>query len=352
LVDLIRNMDRRRYDISVCGIRGGPLKREIENLGISVHVVGKRAWWELPWIALQLYKHVKDKKPLVLQSSLFYTNLLTGFIGRLLKVPILVAVEHSVYSMHLSRWMGGLAALTRRLVDATVTVFEEQKIRGQGGSQTVYIPNGVDLGRFDVQVDRDLLFGRYGTTRDSIIMLTAGRLSSVKGQAYLIEATALLMKKFSSLKLFIAGEGELRGQLEQLVRDRGLNTKVIFLGRRDDMPFLYHLCDVFVMPSLHEGFGLAAAEAMASRRPVVATQALGMTGLVVDGETGFLVPAKDPLAIAKKVEQVLTSPELAKDVADAGFRRVKSFFSSERMTKRYMDLYEKLMTERNLSVFT
>lgn len=133
LVDLVKNIDRSRYDISVCGIRGGSLKSEIEALGISVHVVGKRTWWELPWIALQLYKHVKDKKPLVLQSSLFYTNLLTGFIGRLLKVPIMVAVEHSVYSMHLSRWMGVLAALTRRLVDATVTVFEEKKIHRQGG---------------------------------------------------------------------------------------------------------------------------------------------------------------------------------------------------------------------------
>ncbi len=346
LVDLVKHIDQSRYDISVCGIRGGLLRKEIEILGIPVHVVGKRTWWEIPRVVFKLYKFVKEKKPLIIQSSLFQTNFLTGLIGRLLGIPIIISVQHSVYEQDLSGWMKPLASLTRKLSHATVTVFETGQESVSDRNRVVSIPNGVDLERFHAVVDKDVLLGEFGANSEDTVVLTAGRLSPEKGQKYLIKAAAILAKTSPQMKCFIAGEGRLRHELEQLAEDLGISSNVTFLGRRNDMPQLYQMCDVFVLPSFHEGFGLVAAEAMASRMPVVATEAVSVNKLIIDNETGFLVPAQDPEAIAEKVTWIIQNPDAGKKVAVAGFKRVKSLFSSPLMAGRYMELYQRLLSER------
>ena len=141
----------------------------------------------------------------------------------------------------------------------------------------------------------------------------------------------------------VAGDGNLREPLEQLTSDLDLSSNVTFLGRRNDMPFLYQISDIFVLPSIYEGFGLVAGEAMASRTPVIATQAVSVTNLIRDNETAFLVPTRDAEAIAEKVKWVLENPEVTGNVAETAFRRVKSLFSSQLMAQRYMELYQSLL---------
>jgi len=350
LVDLIKNVDQSVYDISVCGIRDGSVRKEIESFGVPVDVIGKRGWWEFPLVVYKMLKYIRRKRPAILQGSLLYTNLIASVLGKLLRVPFIITVQHILYEDGLSWWMKPFALVTARLSDVTVTVFEKESILNRRVHRAVSIPNGIDVGRFYIEVDRDELRKRYGFTHEDIILFSAGRLSPQKGQNYLVQAISILEGSCSQIKLLIAGEGELRAKLEKLVCDLGLSSKVIFLGRRNDMKLLYQLCDIFVLPSVYEGFGLVVAEAMASRTPVIATEAVSVTNLISDNETGFLVPIMDSVAIAEKVKWVLEHPKVAKDVADAAYKRVKSLFSSQLMASRYMDLYQKLLSKKGLLV--
>lgn len=350
LVDLIKNVDQSAYDISVCGIRGGSIRKEIESFGVPVDVIGKRGWWEFPLVVCKMLQYIRRKRPAILQGSLLYTNLIASVLGKLLRIPLIITVQHILYEDDLSWWMKPFALVTARLSDVTVTVFEKESILNRRVHRTVSIPNGIDVGRFYIEVDRDELRKKYGFTHEDIILFSAGRLSPQKGQNYLVQAISILERSCSQIKLLIAGEGELQAKLEKRVCDLGLSSKVTFLGQRNDMALLYQLCDIFVLPSVYEGFGLVVAEAMASRTPVIATRAVNVTNLITDNETGFLVPIMDSVAIAEKVKWVLEHPKVAKDVADAAYKRVKSLFSSQLMASRYMDLYQELLSKKGLLV--
>ncbi len=346
LVDLVRNIDQALYDISVYGIRSGSLRKEIEASGVPVDVIGKCGWWEFPLVVYKMLKYIRRKRPAILQSSLFYTNFISSLIGKLLRVPVVISVQHIMYEDNLSCWMKSFALVTTRLSDVTVTVFKKESIFNRRVHGIVSIPNGIDVRGFYIEIDRDELRKRYGFTHEDIILFSAGRLSPQKGHKYLIEAISILKRSCSQIRLLIAGDGDLRIQLEELVSHLGLSSNVIFLGRRQDMPLLYQLSDIFVLPSVYEGFGLVVAEAMASRTPVIATQAVSVTNLIEDNKTGFLVPVKDAVAIAEKVKWILEHPTLTQDVVDAGYKRVESSFSSELMAKRYMELYQELLSRK------
>lgn len=180
-------------------------------------------------------------------------------------------------------------------------------------------------------------------------LLTVGRLSEVKGHRYLICAVNRIRQRHPGIEVKIAGHGELKSSLERYVIDKGLVGHVRFVGEQKNVEALMHEADVFVFPSLHEGFGLALVEAMACGLPVIATEAVKSNDLIEDGKSGFLVPVKDAEAIAEKVKQILDDSDLASTMGQAGCERIKTLFSSRKMAARYMELYRRLMTEKGYS---
>jgi glycosyltransferase involved in cell wall biosynthesis len=144
----------------------------------------------------------------------------------------------------------------------------------------------------------------------------------------------------------LVGEGELHEDLEQMVERLGLGTVVTFCGLRQDVTALLGIMDVFAFPSRWEGFPNAVLEAMAAGRPVVATAVGGTPELVVDGETGFLVPAGDVKAFTREIECLLDDPDLGQQMGSAGRQRVKQFFTIERATHQIESLYERLVSAK------
>lgn len=192
---------------------------------------------------------------------------------------------------------------------------------------------GVDVTRFacDRPAAREVILG------------TACRLEPVKGIATLLEAIAILAAQHPSIHLQIAGEGSLRTRLEEQAARLSLSQNVSFLGWRSDMAPLLQSWSIFVQPSLDEGFGVAALEAMASGLPVVAADAGGLRELVEDGTTGFLVPPRDPAALAAKIRLLAGDPVLRQTMGAAGRRRVEEHFSLAEMVRRTADLYDRLL---------
>jgi glycosyltransferase involved in cell wall biosynthesis len=176
-----------------------------------------------------------------------------------------------------------------------------------------------------------------------VIIGTAGRLVELKGIEYLLSAAAALRREFPSLRLEIAGSGPHRAKLEEAVALAGLQAQVKFLGWVDDLPSLLPRWDVFVMPSLEEGFPIAAMDAMAAGLPVIATSVGGIPELIEDGKTGWLVPPRDADALTSRVRLLLGNPEMRLNMGVAGNARVRDCFSATQMTKSFDQLYVELL---------
>lgn len=175
---------------------------------------------------------------------------------------------------------------------------------------------------------------------------TARRLIPIKGIIYLIRAFALLRRSVHDVRLEIAGSGPERPLLESEVRLLGLEDCITFLGWREDLDSVLKGWQVFVLPSLEEGFGVAALEAMAAGLPVIASAVGGVPELVEDGRTGLLVPPGNSAALAHCLRELLLNPEQRLAMGTAGRIRARECFSSERMVEQISKIYDDLLSLR------
>jgi glycosyltransferase involved in cell wall biosynthesis len=179
----------------------------------------------------------------------------------------------------------------------------------------------------------------YNEIRPIRIVGTAARLARVKGIEYLIEAVSHL----ENVHLEIAGDGPERAELERKVAVFGVTDEVTFTGWIDDVGKEMSTWDMYAQPSLAEGLGIAALEAMAHGIPVVASDVGGLREIIVDSETGFLVSPKSPGRLAERIRELAANGDLRARLGDAGRTRAATHFSRERECAAIQSAYEKLL---------
>jgi glycosyltransferase involved in cell wall biosynthesis len=197
-------------------------------------------------------------------------------------------------------------------------------------------PRGAGPGREEA---RRLL----GLAPDQPVVMTVGRLIVMKGQRFLVDSVPQLLERFGDLAVLLVGEGHLRGELSKHAAELGVSSAVRLLGHRADARMLLDAADVFVLPSLHEGMPLAAMEAMDASLPVVGTDVIGTAEVVADGETGLLVPPRDPGALATALGALLSDPDLRARYGAAARRRYLQHFTSARMAADTAAVYDSLL---------
>jgi len=206
-------------------------------------------------------------------------------------------------------WLARRVLRRARLVIAASNDLAE-RARALGAREVRVIPSGVELPE------------RVGIEAEPAEVLYAGRLSAEKGVLDLLEAA-------EGLNLVVAGDGPLRDRIPVA---RGFVP-------HDELQQLYARAAVIACPSRREGFGVACLEAMAHGRPVVATRVGGLLDLVVDGETGIVVPPRDPAALRSALERLLADPDLRRKLGSAGRDRARTHFSWERVTDATLAAY-------------
>jgi glycosyltransferase involved in cell wall biosynthesis len=178
-----------------------------------------------------------------------------------------------------------------------------------------------------------------------LLLGSIGRMTNQKGYRYLLEAMPLVLERFPQVQLILIGDGELRLELEMEANQLGLNQKVSFLGQKENVvPYLSEL-DLFVLPSIYEGLPTVILESMACGVPVVATNIPGTRELIQDGQNGWLVEPKNPLALAQTLINALSSQQKRSQMADRARLTVEGF-RIEKIAKQYAALYRELM-QRN-----
>ena len=200
-------------------------------------------------------------------------------------------------------------------------------------NEIAVVKNGVDVNFFTPISKND--------NKESSILYT-GRLVYRKGLIDLVKSAEYVCKECADASFILAGKGALRSTLEKMVHDLKLESKFSFLGfiAQDELIKHYQINTIYVLPSYYEGLPTTILEAMSCGMPVVATGIPGTNEVVVDGETGILVPPKNPKALADAIIKLLKDEKLRKKMGKAGRKRVEKEFSWEKITRKVVEIYK------------
>ncbi|OGF45870.1 MAG: hypothetical protein A2231_07085 [Candidatus Firestonebacteria bacterium RIFOXYA2_FULL_40_8] len=199
------------------------------------------------------------------------------------------------------------------------------------------IPNGIRPEPYLIEYDTAAKKLELGICLDKKVLGFAGRLEPVKGVDLFVKAVKLLNKERSDFIAVMAGTGTLEKGIKDLVDD---TLKLI--GHREDLPEILALIDVFVMPSLNEGFGLAAVEAGLSKKPVIASRVGGLPEIITDNETGLLVPSGNLELLCSSIKKLLDDPVEAKRLGENGRKKALEYYSEGKMLEGLKKLYENI----------
>ncbi|MFN3967250.1 MAG: glycosyltransferase, partial [Endomicrobiia bacterium] len=193
-----------------------------------------------------------------------------------------------------------------------------------------------------VRTEYSKLREELGLSQETKLVGTVARLHKVKGHTYLIQAAQKLKDKYPNVHFVWVGGGEMYQQLKEEVRTAGLEDRIHFLGVRQDVPELLPQFDLFVLPSVYEGFGLVVLEAQLSGLPVIASAVGGLLEVVDDGHDGLLVPPQNADALSGAIDQALSMPERIQQMARAGQEKVFRQGSLERLVQETTNVYKQL----------
>lgn len=350
MVMLAKGLPRDRFRVEVAALtRTGPLESELRDVGIPVTVIGKSL--KLDPIALyHLVRFLKAGSFDVVQTWIFAANTYGRVAARLAKVPVVVVAEMAVdlWKGPNDRWVDRrLSTWCDRLVGNSHAVVDFYRRLGVPEDRLAMIYSGVENEEPPL-IEPDAVRAEFGFPAGAPLVLFAGRLAEQKRVGDLLKALDLLQHVQPDARTLIAGEGPLRRQLEQTATAYRLSERVRFLGHRDDIPRLLAAANLLVLPSSYEGLPNVVLEAMRYRKPVVATSAPGTTEVVVDGETGLLVPIGDQVRLTRAIRDIIRDPELARRLGEAGRARAEARFKAAAMIEGFAGLYEQLARSKGI----
>ena len=329
---LARKLDQERYSIHALFLgEDGPLASELRNLGVPVCVMNWSLGARDPVGAWRFWRDLRGKE---------------------------FAIIHQHFGGRTPRWLAQKATRAKLILHLHGRGLESNaptpvSIRIQGADAVIATSNAVAEQVVGMRPQvvypsphiPDDHHGKPVVLRSATgkVIGTACRLVPIKGISYLISAVASLRTEIPDIRLEIAGAGPERAALESAVQLLNLENCVTFLGWQENLAPVLARWDIYVQPSLEEGFGMAALEAMAAGLPVVATAVGGVPELVEDGRTGWLVPPSDTAALTDRLRALLLDPMLQQSMGIAGQARARATFSSERMVAKISEIYDEII---------
>ena len=342
--DMVPRMRSAGMDVSVAVLKelDSPFERELRDKNVAFLPTARGGIYS-PTHVLSLRRHIHKFD--LIQTYLFPAQLFAPLAVMLAGCPVpLVLSEQNTHHRRRKMWLHPLETWMYSRYTAIACASEgiAASLRAwvPGISDKIaVIPNGIDVQTFEraSPASRSAL----GINNGNCVLLYVARLEPQKDHANLLRA----LSQIPDADLLLAGDGFLRPQLEAEAKMLGVAPRVHFLGRRKDIAELLKMADIYVHPSAYEGFGIAAAEALASGKPVIASNVPGLAQVV--GDAGILVPPDDPVALAREVCKLINSPNRRQQLSQVAAERGRQF-SIEKTVAAYVDLYRSVLAHETM----
>jgi len=350
LLLLLERLDRKKFKpFLVCPSEGG-LTEKVESLGIEARIIRVRGAKSLNVFAtaaavFKFKKLIRRKGIHLIHTDSPRQAFYAGLAARLTRTPLVWHARVSTPEKRsFEKFLFNHASKVIAVSDAA-----SQRYRGfeRFDEKVTVIHNGVDLTEFGPKpIDRKLK-QEFKIKEDLMLVGTLGQLIPGKGQEVFLKAAARIFDRTSKVIFMIVGDGNhaYRKKLEDLCTDLGLSGNVVFTGFREDIPRIMNTLDIVVLPSTThlEGFSRVIIEAMASSKPVIATDSGGNPEAIENGTTGILVPAEDSNRLAASILDLVQDEDKRKRMGAAGKQRAERLFSIEKNISRIEQTYEDLL---------
>jgi glycosyltransferase involved in cell wall biosynthesis len=324
----------------------GELLRRMQE-GHDLVPIGVRGEVDLA-AAWRLSRVLKQLRPDVLHAhdphGVAMAAIALGITAPAFRPPLVATrrIEYRIRHSSFSRWKYDQVDT---FIAISAAVRDRLAADGVPRRKIVIVHEGVDIERVAALPAGSVHAECYLPTHAPVVG-TGGALVAQKAQHDLIEAAALVVRSVPDARFVILGEGELRPALERQIREHHLERHVMLAGFRDDVQELIKDFDVFAMSSVQEGMCTSLVDAMAAARPAVVTAAGGMPEVVVEGNTGYVVPPRDPEALAARLVELLRDEGLRARMGAAGLARARAKFSVETMVAGTAAVYDDLAASR------
>jgi glycosyltransferase involved in cell wall biosynthesis len=353
---LTEGLDRTRFEILVVTLGDeSVLTQRLRHAGIKVTVLrlrtaaGRHAL-RVPSAVWRLLREIRRFRPFIVHGVLMHGCLLGGFAARFQRVPVFIASRRGLADLKTrSRVLLAVESWVNRFT--RIVVANSEAVR-QDAIQSEHLPpgkvcvihNGIDVTGYARVPDEAVRADLHLRDGDPVIGVNANFIR-YKGHVPFFHAFAQLVAEHPRAVALLIGDGPERGRCEALSRELRLGHAVRFLGTRADVPRLMSVVDFVVHPSLSEGFPNAILEAMASGKPVVATDVGGSAEAVVEGVTGFVVPPGIDEALLAPMRILARDVTRRQTMGAAARQRVLSEFALDKMIRRYECLYEAVLAD-------
>lgn len=323
---------------------------EAEERGIPAEAISVHSKIDVV-IIRRIRAKLLDLQPDILHTHLIHADTFGLAAGKLARVPHIITSRHNdddFRSKRVVKWASGIMWSGFKACIAISDAIKRFVIEVEKAPpEKVYVVKyGIEhqaLSQADFDSARQKLLAELELDDDAQLLGMACRLVAQKGVSYALEAIRDIHGEYPNAHLVIAGDGDLMHELKHVAAEYEISDNVHFLGWRTDVPQLMAGFDMFLMPSLWEGFGLVALEAMSKRRPVIASAVTALPEVVEDEQTGLLIPAEDSSALAEAIRTLLADRSLRVHMGMVGEDRVEQYFTVARMADETVTVYRKFV---------
>jgi glycosyltransferase involved in cell wall biosynthesis len=344
-------MDRERFNVEVvCMNREGCFADVLRSEGMQVTLLQKSQTRADLWYPVRLAAFLRRKKVHILQmhAGVFIFGALAGTLAR---TPATVYTEHgrAVVDDPVRQIEDRIAV---KLVDRVVAVSPNlndmlvERIKAPR-KKLVTIINGIATDMFARRPQPAALVKEFAIPDNCKIIGTVARLDGIKDQLTMIRAFEAIGNRLGDCRLFLVGDGPLRGELTAYINQQNLQNRVIITGERDDVPSFLNLFDIFVLSSLSEGTSISLLEAMASGVPPVVTRVGGNPDIVEHRMDGLVIEPRNLTALANAMVEILSDPDGYRRYSDRCVAKVTRDYSIDRMVDSYCKMYLEILHQKN-----
>ena len=352
LFELSRRINKDDFEVLVCTLKseGGNLLQKLQKEGITTKTIELNDKKDFKKV-IELFKIIKEFKPDILQSFLFFDNILARIFGRILKVPVIISGQRNVETKR-SFERNFLDKLTINLAHYIISNTEAGKKliinRERFNPSKIFVcPNGIDFKNVvKLREEQKQEIKDYYKIKDNqFIIGFVGYLTEQKGVENLLKAVSLIQNELKNkIKVLIIGDGDKKEELEKMSRELKIDDKVHFFGFQKNGFRFISMFDIFVLPSLWEGQPNVLLEAMAYEVPIISTRVGGVDEMIEDRRNGILVDAGNAYQIAGSINMICNDHQLRKNLSKKGLEVVQRYNVSK-MVSKFEGLYKQFIKD-------